>query len=117
MGWRAALGPPRRLSIPSGAVGARRARAEAGAAPPGSADSHLLAAALRGRQPGQLRRSDGPPQRTRQAGKWRGGSGPSPREGPELGRADPRGVEPNNSPHPRGPTRLAAPTQTSPPVT
>lgn len=50
-------------------------------------------------------------------GKRRGGSGPKAREGPWLGLVGPRGVGPDNSLRPRGPTRLATETPSSPPVT
>lgn len=84
MGSRAVQGPRGRLSIPLGAVEPRRARVEAGAAPSESADSHLFAVALRGRQ------SRSAPAVRRAAAKYQAGRGsgaadPAPRRGKVLG--------------------------------
>lgn len=80
MELRTVLGPGGKLSIPSGAVGPCKARAEAGATPSESADSHLFAAALRGKQPRsaptvRLAAAKG------QAGRGSGAAGPVPARG------------------------------------
>lgn len=101
MGSRAVLGPRRRLSIPSGAAGPRRARAEAGAAPSEPADSHPLAAALRRRQ---LRSAPavGRAASENQAGGLSGGAGPAPARGKVL-RSDPQAREGWGRAHPASP--------------
>ena len=80
MGSQVVVGPLRRLSIPSGAVGPNKARTEVGTAPSESVDSHLLAAALRGRQPRSapaVRRATA----KNQAGRVSGAAGLAPARG------------------------------------
>lgn len=104
---RAVRGPRGPLSIPSGAAGPRRARA--GAAPSQAADSHPLAAALRGRQPGSAPAGGRAASET-QAGGLGGGAGPGPARGKVL-RSERQAregwgrVHPARRPHPNLPAR------------